>query len=104
MPTQRFFASKDTMTWRNGAVGHRPGGPMDCLGPFAKVHNCPVDGTDRRVTAYATNYADTFFSVPAACNIRGQYVAGFFTMDEEGPTFVPMNRHRARIPELSNEE
>lgn len=35
--SQRFRASDDTFTWPNGAVGYRPAGSWDCLGPFAKV-------------------------------------------------------------------
>ena len=86
---QRFYASKDTFTWPNGAVGHCPGGPFDCLGPFAIVRNCPIGGSDYRLTCYATAYADTYFSVPACTRIRGKYVKGFFTQDENGVRFVP---------------
>ena len=91
----------DTMTWPNGAVGHRTGaGTFDCLGPYAKVESCPVDGRpDLRVTAYATGYADTFFSVPACAKIRGKYLGGFFThRGEEGPVFVAHNRFADRLP------
>jgi hypothetical protein len=93
---QTFYASPtDTFTWPNGAVGHRPGGPFDCLGPFAKVRNCPVekrqeDGTYEtvgRYTCYATGYADTAFSVPACTRIKGKHVRGFF-MDDDGVRFV----------------
>jgi hypothetical protein len=86
---QRFHASGDTFTWPNGAVGHRPGGPMDCLGPYAKVRNCPVAGESRRYTCYAQNYADTYFSVPAATRIRGKYIRGYFTTDDNGISFHP---------------
>ena len=59
---QVFYASPaDFFTWSNGAIGYRPGGPPDCLGPYAKVRNCPIDGTDIRLTCYATAYPDTFF-------------------------------------------
>lgn len=76
---QRFYASpRDTFTWSNGAVGHRPGGPFDCLGPFAKVRNCPVEGESRRYTCYAQSHPDTFFTIPAATRIRGKYVKGYF--------------------------
>lgn len=92
---QRFYASpRDTMTWPNGAIGYRPGGPFDCLGPFAKVKNCPIDGTTLRRTCYATAYADTFFSIPACTRVRGRYVKGFLTSDDSGVRFVPMQSHR----------
>lgn len=59
---QRFYASPtDTFTSPNGAVGHRTGaGSFECLGPYAKVSNCPIAGTTLRLTCYATGYADTF--------------------------------------------
>jgi hypothetical protein len=90
MSGQRFYASPtDTMTWNNGAIGHRPGGPFDCLGPFAKVRNCPVRGTDERRTVYATGYADTWFSVPARCTYKGRTLRGYLTTDDSGAYFRP---------------
>jgi hypothetical protein len=95
MSGQVFHASPtDTFTWPNGAVGHRPGGPFDCLGPYAKVRNCPIAGTDLRLTCYATGHADTFFSVPAATAHKGKRVKGFFTTDEDGVYFNVMNSHK----------
>lgn len=94
---QKFYASADTMTFENGAVGHRPGGPMDCLGPYAKVRNCPVEGTSLRLTCYATGYADTFFSVPACTQYRGKYIGGFFSVDSSGIQFKPYNRFQPRL-------
>ena len=99
MSNQRFYASpQDTITWPNGAVGHRPGGPMDCLGPYSKVRNCPVAGTALRLTCYATGYADTYWSVPACTQYRGKYVSGYFTNYDDGPVFRPMDRHANRLP------
>ena len=90
--SQKFYASADTFTSPNGAIGHRPGGPFDCLGPFAKVRNCPIDGTELRLTCYASGYADTCFSVPANTRYRGRHISGYFTSDEDGTVF---NAHRA---------
>jgi hypothetical protein len=100
---QVFYASQtDTFTWPNNAIGHRPGGPMDCLGPFAKVRNCPVAGTTRRVTAYASGYANTYFSIPANCKINGQYVRGYFTTDAvDGVEFRVMDAYKSQVPELA---
>lgn len=89
MSLQKFYASKDTLTCPNGAVGHRPGGPFDCLGPYAIVRNCPFGNSDYRVTAYARGYADTFFSVPAHCKVRGVTVRGYFTHEDDGIVFNP---------------
>jgi hypothetical protein len=68
------------------------GRSYDCLGPYAKVQNCPVEGHDRRYTCYATGYADTAFSVPAVTRIAGRRVKGIFTFNGELPgdiRFVP---------------
>lgn len=96
---QKFYAHPtDTFTWPNGAIGHRPGGPFDCLGPYAKVRNCPINGTTLRRTAYATAYADTWFSVPACTRVHGRYIGGYLTTREDGVEFVPYNRFRDRLP------
>lgn len=101
------FAPREKFEFSNGAIGWRPGGPFDCLGPYAKVEHCPVQGiTDPRtqevlrVTAYATDYADTMFSVPAEfrlqANNRRVRVTGFFTSNSEAPggvEFVPYDKH-----------
>lgn len=97
--TQVFYASpSDTLVCPNGAIGHRPGGPMDCLGPYAKVRNCPISGTHLRLTAYATGYADTFFSVPAVTRHRGNRIRGYFTQDENGIVFNPMDACKHLLP------
>lgn len=82
------FAAREPFTFPNGAIGWRPGGPFDCLGPFAKVQNCPIAGTDIRRTCYATGYADTF-SVPARTTIGGKTVRGYFTLDNGNIEFRP---------------
>ncbi len=88
--SQKFYASpNDTFEFSNGAIGHRPGGPFDCLGPYAKVRNCPVEGYDKRLTCYATGYADTFFSIPACTRVDGKHVRGYFTMDDGAISFRP---------------
>ena len=93
--TQRFYASPtDTFTWPNGAVGHRTGSVFDCLGPYAKVRNCPIDGHQTlRLTCYATTYADSFFSVPACTRHKGKYIKGFFTLRDGSAVFVVMDSH-----------
>lgn len=95
---QVFYASADTFTWPNGAIGHRPGGSFDCLGPYAKVRNCPVAGTDLRLTCYATGYADTSFSVPACTRHKGKHIRGYFAVTDECVEFRPMNSHKHLLP------
>jgi hypothetical protein len=95
---QRFIA-REPFTFANGAIGWSPGGPFDCLGPYAKVQNCPIDGTDIRRTCYASGYADTYFSVPANTRYRGHYISGFFKMDHDAISFVPYARFRPVLQE-----
>lgn len=114
MSTQRFYANpRRPFTWPNGAVGYRPCTvEVDILGPYAKVHNCPIEvrglcldeperavRTDIRLTCYATNYGDTFFSVPACTRFKGKHVAGFFTNREDGVVFVPMEKFQWQFVE-----
>lgn len=101
---QRFIAV-EPFTFPNGAVGWRPGGPFDCLGPYAKVQRCPIAGTSLRLTCYATGYADTFFSVPACTRYRRRHVSGFFTIGSDGAVeFVPQSTHRHLFAEVRKEE
>ena len=92
------FIARERFEFPNGAIGYRPGGPYDCLGPYSRVNNCPIDGTDLRLTAYATNYADTFFSVPAYTRYRGVRITGYFTLHDGGCLFVPDAKF---IPQLN---
>ena len=91
------FRSCERRLFNNGAIGWAPGGPMDCLGPYAKVENCPVEGSSRRYTCYATGYADSFFSLPACTRIRGKHVRGYFTMEDGGCIFIPVDSHKHLI-------
>ncbi len=70
---------------------------MDCLGPYAKVQNCPIHGTALRLTCYATGYADTYFSVPASTRYKGKHVAGYFSMDDGAIEFRPLDKHKDRL-------
>ena len=98
----RFYANPAArFEFANGAVGYAPGGPFDCLGPYAKVVDCPIDGTTLRLTCYATGYADTFFSVPAMTRVNGRYIGGYLTVDDSNGraiVFRPYDRYRDRLP------
>lgn len=91
---QKFIA-RERFEFANGAIGWRPGGQFDCLGPFAKVENCPIVGTALRRTCYATNYADTFFSIPACTRIKGKHITGYFTLENDACEFRP---HTGQLP------
>lgn len=97
MGMQKFVA-REPFDFPNGAKGWRPGGPFDPIGPYAKVENCPIYGTDLRRTCYAINYADTFFSIPACCRVKGKYIGGFFSHDSDGNiTFNPYDRYKDKL-------
>lgn len=94
---QKFIA-REPFQFSNGAVGWRPGGPFDCLGPWAKVQNCPIHGTELRRTCYATGYADTYFSIPAVTRVKGKRVTGYLTQtDAGGAEFRPHNGELDKI-------
>lgn len=92
---QKFYATTQ-YEFSNGAIGWKNSSPMDCLGPFAKVKNCPIDKTEIRLTCYATGLADTCFSIPACTRYRGKYVSGFFTMGDEDNSviFIPREKYK----------
>jgi hypothetical protein len=93
---QKFIA-RERFEFENGAIGWRPGGPMDCLGPYAKVENCPILDTPIRRTAYATGYADTFFSIPAETRVRGKRITGYFSVEDGSIMFRPHTCHKAYL-------
>lgn len=99
---QRFYADpRHSFTWPNGAIGYRSGMPMDCLGPYAKVSNCPINGTAVRLTCYATGYADTAFSVPACTRYKGKHIRGYFALDDGAIAFHVMDSHKHFLEELA---
>jgi hypothetical protein len=103
MGLQKFRADEEHAPYANGG---RPfytrwmGGPS-----LALVRNCPTMFGPR--TVYATGEADTYFSLPAACTVRGRWVRGFLTFDDgpdNGARFnVDFWRYAPGIPSLSEE-
>ena len=80
----QVFAARERFQFPNGAIGLAPGGTFDCIGHWAKVQNCPIHGTDLRLTCYATGYADTYFSIPAVTRYKGKRVKGYLTTNRDG--------------------
>jgi hypothetical protein len=79
-----FYANKsDSFTYRDGSIGYRTPGPFGTWARWASV--LCEDGKRRAV--YATNYADTFFSIPARVTVRKNgkryTVAGYVSFDSE---------------------
>ena len=97
MSKQKFYASRDTFTWPNGAIGHRPGGAFTRL-EYAIVRNCPVflmSGTP--CTAYAQGSADSAWTIPAAARINGWHTRGYFATGDDGPRYVPYDQYRTLL-------
>jgi len=94
MGLQKYRFDKEGGTHENGSravFSNWMGGPS-----LAGVRNCPVNnapeayGPDLRRTVYATGMADTFFSIPAACKIKGKTCRGFLSFENDrGYYFVP---------------
>ena len=84
-----FYANKaDTFTYRDGSIGFRTFGPF---GTWARWRNVLCEDGKRRAV-YATNYADTFFSIPARVTVRKDgkrfTVAGFVSFRGDIPVFT----------------
>lgn len=90
----KFAPGNPTTPDANGAIPYRVG-PWQVL---SKIANCPVI-CDRevRVTVYATGHADTYFSIPACCKVRGKYIGGYITGTETGHVFHPYDRFKDRL-------
>lgn len=99
MSAQKFYADlSQPFAFDNGAIGYRSGGSFDCLGPYAKIKNCPIVGIkELRLTCYATGYADTYWTVPACTRHKGKYISGYFTYITDDIAFVPSPKHRAHF-------
>lgn len=83
MGLQKYRADYTKDAYPNGAIPHYcnwVGGPT-----LAKLERCPTGQGLRMV--YITGEADTFFSLPAACKVKGKTVRGFVTFSEVGPFF-----------------
>ena len=65
------------------------GGPS-----LAKIANCRIATVDTRRMVYVTGEPDTWFSIPAACKVKGATVRGYLTSDDAGMIFHAMDAHR----------
>jgi len=85
MGLQKYRADSAGEPYPNGAVPwftEWMGGPT-----LALFRDCPTPFGPR--TVYVTGEADTYFSLPAACQFRGRAVRGWVGFDENGPEFYP---------------
>ena len=87
MGIQKYRADKAKPVCDNGAIewySEWSFGPT-----LAMIEDCPIGNTDWHQYVYIQGEADTYFTIPAAINVRGRRVMGFVTRDESGPTFHP---------------
>lgn len=96
MGLQKFQATSKGEPMPNGGVPYSSGHPWQVL---SLIKNCIVERVTKplRTTVYATGHADTAFSIPAACTIKGKYIGGYITGTEEGMVFRPYDRFLSRI-------
>lgn len=83
MGLQKFRADEADEPTPNGSVMWRTkwiGGPSPAL-----IRNCPTPFGPR--TVYITGEADTYFSLPAACKVKGKTVRGWVSVSEQGWEF-----------------
>jgi len=78
---QKYRADTSSPQSDGATVWHAKwwGGPS-----LAKIDNCRLANLvgDMRATVYVTGEADTWFSVPAVCRIRGCRVRGYVTSED----------------------
>ena len=65
------------------------GGPT-----LARINSCRIAGTELRRAVYITGEADTYFAIPAATRVKGKYVRGYVTGEDENLFFHPMDSHK----------
>ena len=90
MGLQKYRADKVGERDANGAIPWYAlwmGGPT-----LSKIENCPIQGSNLRRMVYITGEPLTWYSLPAACKVKGATVRGFVTGGEDGRYFVPMTR------------
>jgi hypothetical protein len=82
MGMQKFYAGFH-QTQPDGAVYWYA---TDALRTLSKIENCRLVNMQggMRATVYAAGHADTWFSVPAVCSLRGCKVTGYITGDDAG--------------------
>lgn len=56
---------------------------------LSKVKNCPIAGTEIRLTAWVTGEPTTYFSIPAFIQYKRKSIRGFISGDCDGLYFVP---------------
>ena len=85
MGLQKFRADIKGDTDKNGAISFYAkwmGGPSLSL-----IRNCPTPFGPR--TVYIRGEADTFFSIPAACTVKGKTIKGWLGCEEGNWVFHP---------------
>ena len=93
MGLQKYRADKAGETQANGATPYYAmwmGGPS-----LALIRDCPTPWGTR--TVYIRGEADTYFSIPAACAVRGVTVRGFVTSQDGDYVFVPYTKEAERV-------
>lgn len=80
---QKYRADESTIQPDGAIVWHANwiGGPS-----LSRINNCLLANMagDMRRTVYITGEADSYFSIPAVCNLAGRRIRGYVTGDDSG--------------------
>ena len=85
MGLQKYRADKAGDKQKNGGIPFYTnwmGGPT-----LALVRDCVLENLDPALsprTVYVRGEPDTYFSIPAACRVKGKNITGYITCDENG--------------------
>jgi hypothetical protein len=81
MGLQKYRAEKEGDKQKNGGT---PFYTCWAFGPsLALIRNCKIENIDLTPrTVYVRGEADTFFSIPAACQSKGKTITGYLTTDD----------------------
>ena len=99
---QRYQVDPRHQDFANGARGWWARGhyPFGDLGPYAKVHRCPVAGrTHLRLTVYATSLppVEASTAIPACTRYKGVHTRGWIIPGGAGPIFRVHEMHANRF-------
>ena len=96
MGLQKYRADTRGKEQVNGAI---PWFTRWGFGPtLALVRNCPTPFGAR--TVYVRGNADTFFSIPAACEFRKRVITGYLTTDDNGEYIFRAYTYDSVYPEV----
>lgn len=78
-----------TFTFPNGAIGHREGIMQGSILPFTKISNCPIKGTDIRLTCRSAKH-ESYYRISAYTKYKGKRIKGYLIKEGRNVLFNPL--------------